>query len=318
MPNRRSAAVVETLESRALFSIDVSPGIPFDFPIDARPFITSPTNRAEFAGGQVVSFNGYAEHADGQRFPPQSLVWRVELYDDEIVTHVVPATRGNGGSLMIPRDASISSFALYRIYLSVTGSDGQMIETNQDVKPQVVKVKLASNWGGADPHLDGERLELSSARTLPLVANSVHELRFNPGLQFDDRVYKFKSARKTGGAGSLIRTGSHSSDPTFMLTTNTKDLKIASRYTSRRIPAAASTGSNGVIVRYTYYGDADLSGDVTLDDFTQFLDGFQNGSLPSDANPADADVDHNGMITLDEVTQWLNKYQTPSPLLGTR
>jgi hypothetical protein len=30
-----------------------------------------------------------------------------------------------------------------------------------------------------------------------------------------------------------------------------------------------------VIVKHTYYGDADLSGAVTLDDFTPFLNGYQ-------------------------------------------
>src|SRR5262249_20085699 len=34
---------------------------------------------------------------------------------------------------------------------------------------------------------------------------------------------------------------------------------------------------NEVLVAYTYYGDADLSGNVTLDDFNQWLDGFQHG-----------------------------------------
>jgi hypothetical protein len=48
----------------------------------------------------------------------------------------------------------------------------------------------------------------------------------------------------------------------FTLKTKTKDLKIAARYTSRPAPAAgsASGGSDGVIVRYTYYGSgSDLS-----------------------------------------------------------
>jgi hypothetical protein len=32
-----------------------------------------------------------------------------------------------------------------------------------------------------------------------------------------------------------------------------------------------------VLVKYTYRGDADLSGAVTLDDFTLFLSGYQRG-----------------------------------------
>ena len=49
--------------------------------------------------------------------------------------------------------------------------------------------------------------------------------------------------------------------------------------------AGSFKGVNGlvgsdVLVRFTYYGDADLSGDVTLDDFTQFLYGYQNQGAP--------------------------------------
>src|SRR4029077_7324199 len=33
---------------------------------------------------------------------------------------------------------------------------------------------------------------------------------------------------------------------------------------------------NEILIKYTYYGDADLSGVVDLDDFNQFLFGYQN------------------------------------------
>ena len=32
-----------------------------------------------------------------------------------------------------------------------------------------------------------------------------------------------------------------------------------------------------MLVKYAYYGDSDLSGATTLDDFTLFLHGYQNG-----------------------------------------
>jgi hypothetical protein len=63
--------------------------------------------------------------------------------------------------------------------------------------------------------------------------------------------------------------------------------------------------ANDVLVKFTYYGDADLSGDVTLDDFTQFLDGFQNGGTTWLVG----DFDYSGTVTLDDFSQFLYGFQ---------
>ena len=59
-----------------------------------------------------------------------------------------------------------------------------------------------------------------------------------------------------------------------------------------------------ILVKFTYYGDADLSGDVTLDDFTQFLNGFQTQSAATN-NWLNGDFDFSGTVTLDDFTQFL-------------
>jgi autotransporter-associated beta strand protein len=63
--------------------------------------------------------------------------------------------------------------------------------------------------------------------------------------------------------------------------------------------------ADDVLVRYTYYGDADLNGAVTLDDFTLFLIGYQNGKTTW----FDGDFDYNGVVTLDDFTLFLKGYQ---------
>jgi hypothetical protein len=63
--------------------------------------------------------------------------------------------------------------------------------------------------------------------------------------------------------------------------------------------------STDVLVKYTYYGDSDLGGSVTLDDFTLFLSGYQSaGSAWSKG-----DFDYSGLVTLDDFTQFLAGYQ---------
>jgi hypothetical protein len=63
--------------------------------------------------------------------------------------------------------------------------------------------------------------------------------------------------------------------------------------------------ANDVLVKYTYYGDADLNGATTLDDFTLFLGGYQNGG----STWTQGDFDYSGLTTLDDFTLFLKGYQ---------
>jgi hypothetical protein len=76
------------------------------------------------------------------------------------------------------------------------------------------------------------------------------------------------------------------------------------------------TGLTGreVLIKYTYQGDADLSGAVTLDDFTMFLAGHQ-GTSPLGACWMTGDFDYNGSVTLDDFTMFLSGYQQQTAAL---
>jgi autotransporter-associated beta strand protein len=63
--------------------------------------------------------------------------------------------------------------------------------------------------------------------------------------------------------------------------------------------------STDVLVKCTYYGDADLSGNTTLDDFTLFLRGYQNAGTTW----VYGDFDYSGTVTLDDFTLFLAGYQ---------
>jgi hypothetical protein len=64
-------------------------------------------------------------------------------------------------------------------------------------------------------------------------------------------------------------------------------------------------GPGDILVKYTYYGDADLTGVVTLDDFTLFLSGYQNAGTTW----SQGDFDYSGQTTLDDFTLFLKGYQ---------
>ncbi len=69
-----------------------------------------------------------------------------------------------------------------------------------------------------------------------------------------------------------------------------------------------------VLVRYTYYGDTDLSGVTTLDDFTLFLSGYQSQAADK-KTWAFGDFDYSGLVTLDDFTLFLKGYQNQGPPL---
>jgi fibronectin-binding autotransporter adhesin len=60
-----------------------------------------------------------------------------------------------------------------------------------------------------------------------------------------------------------------------------------------------------VLVKYTYYGDSDLNGQTTLDDYTLFLNGYQTAGTTW----VQGDYDYNGLVTLDDFTLFLAGYQ---------
>ncbi len=62
---------------------------------------------------------------------------------------------------------------------------------------------------------------------------------------------------------------------------------------------------NEILVKYTVYGDHDLNGRTTLDDFSLFLNGYQTGGHDWVAG----DSDFNGHVNLDDFSLFLYGYQ---------
>jgi hypothetical protein len=151
-----------------------------------------------------------------------------------------------------------------------------------------VYVKIASNWNNTSLTVDGSPVRRDIRGRVPLAANSTHEVMFQLDGHTRKLDYSFKSAKKTAGAGTFRQTGGTDAAPVYTLSTGTKGMAIATRYSTHRVPREGASGnsaggSSDVLVKYTYYGDADLSGTTTLDDFTLFLAGYhQQGTSLSD------------------------------------
>jgi autotransporter-associated beta strand protein len=88
-----------------------------------------------------------------------------------------------------------------------------------------------------------------------------------------------------------------------------------SDYGASDFKGVSGLNASDVLLRYTYYGDADLDGTVTLDDFSQFLNGYQTQSAATN-NWLNGDFDYDGAVTLDDFSQFLFGYQHQGAPLG--
>jgi hypothetical protein len=70
-----------------------------------------------------------------------------------------------------------------------------------------------------------------------------------------------------------------------------------------------------VLVKYTYTGDADLSGVVDGDDYTYWLNGFLNLTDPRVQGWLRGDFNYDGVVDGDDYTEWLNGYLRQGPPL---
>ncbi len=85
------------------------------------------------------------------------------------------------------------------------------------------------------------------------------------------------------------------------------------------IDAHATGLGTEILVKFTWWGDSDLNGRVNPDDFTTFLDGFNN--VPGATGWFNGDYDYNGVTNVDDFTLFLTGLNGPNtqltPLVAT-
>jgi hypothetical protein len=169
---------------------------------------------------------------------------------------------------------------------------------------------------------DGQSLALPAGRHTFLV----EQLSIGTGATLDVRDNSLVlRGTNLGNVQSLIRSGYHGGDWLGSGFTSSTAATDASGITTLGCVSNADRGftsfggvsgltAGDVIVKYTYVGDADLSGNVTLDDFTLFLHGYQTQS-PATNKWFNGDFDYNGVVTLDDFMLFLLGYQQQGPPL---
>jgi hypothetical protein len=109
------------------------------------------------------------------------------------------------------------------------------------------------------------------------------------------------------GAGG-INSSTAAANPAHITALGFADNAVLHRTVFAGVSGLAGTE---ILVKYTYYGDSDLDGRTTLDDFTLFLFGYQHGSSAW----SQGNYDYSGVVTLDDFTLFLKGYQQQGPQL---
>jgi GH25 family lysozyme M1 (1,4-beta-N-acetylmuramidase) len=164
-------------------------------------------------------------------------------------------------------------------------------------------------------NIPGGKVQLGTGGTKTLVINAL-SITSGGVLDLADNAMVYKNgdlaavramiaAAYQGGTWSGtggITSSAAASDPS-----GTTALGYSSNAELNKSSFAGETGltSTDVLVKYTYYGDSDLGGSVTLDDFTLFLSGYQSAG----SSWMKGDFDYSGLVTLDDFTQFLTGYQ---------
>jgi fibronectin-binding autotransporter adhesin len=105
--------------------------------------------------------------------------------------------------------------------------------------------------------------------------------------------------------GTGITSSTAANDPNF-LTAIGYASNLDAAYTT--FEGVTGLDDGDILVKYTYYGDADLTGSVDLDDFNLFLAGYQDpANVPQ--TWIYGDFDYTGSVDLDDFNLFLAAYQ---------
>ncbi|MBC3788558.1 glucose/arabinose dehydrogenase, partial [Spirosoma sp. LMG 31448] len=122
--------------------------------------IITPAAGSIYRAGNTLSFSGSAtDPEDGNNLPASAFQWRIEFHHD---THDHPGPTpnvsgdGKSGTFSIPAIGETSSNVWYRLFLTVTDSQGGSTTKYVDINPRVVNLTIATNPSGLQLNVDGQ------------------------------------------------------------------------------------------------------------------------------------------------------------------
>jgi glucose/arabinose dehydrogenase/chitodextrinase len=220
--------------------------------------INSPASGATYNAGDAISFSGSATDEEDGILPASAFHWTVLFHHN---THTHPFQQYNGvtsGTFTIPTTGETDHDVWYRIYLTVTDSDGLTHTTTRDILPNKSTITLASNVSGLQLLLDGQ------PRTTPYsfvgVVGISRTLEAPSSQNLSGTIYNYES---WSDGGSRIRTiATPAADTTF-----TADYSSGGTAPERSLTVHGIDFAGNVLNMYT---TVSLDGSVIATGFTPF------------------------------------------------
>jgi glucose/arabinose dehydrogenase len=130
--------------------------------------ITAPSASLLYTGGLTVAFAGTGTDPEDGARPASAFTWQVDFHHDTHSHPFMPPTSGiTSGSFVVPTSGETSANVWYRIYLTVSDSQGVARTVQRDIFPQRVRLTLTTSPAGLQVLLDGQPV------TAPVVVDSV-------------------------------------------------------------------------------------------------------------------------------------------------
>jgi hypothetical protein len=177
---------------------------------------------------------------------------------------------------------------------------------------------LSGNGGGDGLTINAGAVTLSSAlktNSLTIAASATLDIADQSLVLENSSLASVQSLVAAGfNHGNWLGAGGITSSAAAADAAGRTAVGFASNETLGRTTFAGFDGLNGdeILVKYTYYGDANLSGHVTLDDFSLFLNGYQSGGNTW----LTGDFDFSGDVTLDDFSLFLAGYRNQGAKLN--
>jgi hypothetical protein len=169
--------------------------------------INTPLSGTLYNAGDSISYSGTGTDNEDGSLPASAFTWSVEFYHSDHIHPFIQATSGaTGGTFTIPTVGEVSDDVWYRIFLTVTDSQGLTHTTQRDVTPRKADITLNSNIAGIQLTLDAQ------PKTLPHTVTGVVGLERTLGAASPQTVggqtYQFVSWSDSGAQNHTISTPS--------------------------------------------------------------------------------------------------------------
>lgn len=143
-----------------------SAAVPFSQLLAPLPAILEPTNSALFAGGSPIDFSGTATDYSGAPLSTDAFSWSGEFYSNGVAYAAFGPLDGvANGAYPVPDNAAVITNIFYRIFLTVTDTNGYQQTISSVVLPQTSQLTLATVPPGLSLLLDGQLLNTPASTT---------------------------------------------------------------------------------------------------------------------------------------------------------